>query len=127
MKISQFANTTGTYTGTFNVLATGTLTPVPGTATAITAVLTQSTIPNADGQFPLTGSITAAGACTATLAITNGLVFGDGVTSWPLSGPISQQGTFTGAIDPTADTLYGNLFFFSTCNSQSYNGTLIRQ
>jgi hypothetical protein len=55
------------------------------------------------------------------------LVFGDGVTSWPLSGPISQQGTFTGAIDPTADTLYGNLFFFSTCNSQSYNGTLIRQ
>jgi hypothetical protein len=127
MKISQFANATGTYTGTFNVLATGTLTPVPGTATAITAALVQSTTPNADGQFPLSGSITAAGACTATLTINNGLVFGGGVTSWPLSGPISQQGTFNGAIDPTATTLYGDLFFFSTCNSQRYSGTLTRQ
>jgi len=124
--ISQFVPATGTYTGTFNVLASGTLTPVPGTATAITAVLTQSTTPNADGQFPLSGTITATGACTASLTFTNGIVFGDGILSQPLTGPANQQGLFVGAIDPTASTLTG-LFDPSTCNNQDYQGTLTRQ
>ncbi len=126
MIISQYAPATGTYTGTFNVLASGTLTPIPGTATAITAVLTQSTTPNADGEFPLSGTITATGACTASLAFTNGIVFGDGILNQPLTGPVNPQGLFFGAIDPTATTLVG-LFDASTCNNQGYQGTLTRQ
>jgi len=127
MIISQFAPATGTYTGTFNVLVSGTLTPVPGTATAITAVLTQSTTPNADGQFPLTGTITATGACTASLSFTNGIVFGDGILSQPLTGPSNLQGNFIGGMNPTATSITGLFESFSACNSQLYNGTLTRQ
>lgn len=130
MMISQYAPATGTYSGMFNVLATGTLTPVPGTATAITAVLTQSTTPNADGQFPLTGTITATGACTAGLAFTNGIVFGGGILSHPLSGPSNPQGDFFGGMNPTATSITGLFASFTACNYQGYQGyqgTLTRQ
>ncbi len=125
MIIAQFLPATGTFTGTFNVFATGTTTPVPGTATAISAVLTQSTIPTVDGVFPLTGTITATGACTASIAFTNGIVFGDGILSQPLTGPPNPQGLFFGNIDPSATTITG-LFDPSSCNNQGYQGTLTR-
>lgn len=127
MNISQFASATGTYTGIFNIIATGTITPVPGTVTAITAVLTQSTTANADGQFPLTGTITATGTCTASLAFTNGIVFGDGILSQPLSGPANSQGNFIGGLNPTAAGITGLFESFTACNSQGYQGTLTRQ
>jgi len=127
MIISQFASATGTYAGTFNVIDTATNTSVPGTATAVTATLTQSSSPNADGQFPLAGTIAAAGACTASLVFTNALVSGDEVIAQPLAGPSSPEGIFNGAIDPTATTLIGAFDLLSTCNYQIYQGTLTRQ
>lgn len=123
MTISQFAPATGTFTGTFNLYALGSTTPTPGTATAITAVLTQSTTPNADGQFPLSGTITATGACTDSVTFTNGLVIGDGI----LSQSLLSQGNFIGAIDPTANSLSGLFEGFAACNYQGYTGTLTRQ
>jgi hypothetical protein len=127
MIISQFASATGTYTGTLNVVNQTTYLPIPGTATAITAVLTQSAIPNADGQFPLTGTVSANGACNANLAFSNGIVFGNGILSQPLTGPSNPQGFFGGAIDPTATTFTGLFEAFSNCNNQEYQGTLTRQ
>jgi hypothetical protein len=125
--LSQYASATGTYTGTYNVLDLTTHLPVPGTATAITATLTQSVASNADGQFPLTGTITATGACTASLTFTNGTVMGGSIRSNSFSGPANLQGNFSGAIEPTANTLNGAFTAFSTCNFQSYVGRLTRQ
>jgi hypothetical protein len=125
MKLTQYASATGTYTGTFS--QGGLTTPVPGTATPVTVVLTQSATPNADGQFPLIGSITATGSCAATLTITTGIVTGSEITPTPLGPILPSAVEFLGVIDPTAETLVGLFGNFPTCGSQGYQGTLTRQ
>jgi hypothetical protein len=129
ISIMQYPVVSGTYKGTFNVLNLNTSPPsaVPGTATAITAVLNQSAISNADGQFPLAGTITLTGACAASFSFTDGIVFGDGILSHPPSGPVGTQGDFIGGMDPTGVTIYGTFDGLTICNSQPYQGTLTLQ
>ena len=124
IQIAQFAPATGTYTGVLNVLDTTTGLAVPGTATNVTASLTQSITPNADGQFPLSGTVTATGACSGTLPITNTVVSG-GIfmpDSTSNSGP-----SLSGGILPTATILLVDEITYPACGSQVYSGTLTRQ
>jgi hypothetical protein len=125
IEIAQFAPATGTYTGVVNVMNTTTNLPIPGTATNLTVTLTQSTTPNTDGQFPLSGTITATGACTASLTITNEFVTG-GIFIPNLTQPSSSV-NFTGGILPTATTLIADFDPDPACGSQIYNGILTRQ
>ena len=124
--MAHIAPVTGTYSGTFNVLNLTTVTIEPGTATTITAVLAQSTTPNADGQFPLTGTITATGACSGTFPLVNEVVSGGSITlSPPLTG--SSTEIFDGAVEPTGTYIVGAFLPLNACGSQDFSGTLTRQ
>jgi len=124
MTISQFASATGTFIGTLTVIdMSGN--PVPGDTITATAVLTQSGTPNNLGQFPLSGTITAAGACNDRATLTDSLVAGSGLDGYG-TGPI-----FIAEIGPTASTLSGGVFIAPTaadtrCNA-AFNGILTRQ
>ena len=122
--IAEFAPATGTYTGVLNALDLTTGLPVAGTATNVTTVLTQSTTPNSDGQFPLSGTVTTTGACISTSTLNNQVVEGGlfmqlSTTTYAplLSGGISPQGTML-----IADFIPG-----APCSSNVYSGTLTRQ
>jgi hypothetical protein len=123
ISIAEFAPATGTYTGTLNVIDLTTNLPVPGTATPVTASLLQATTPNADGQFPLSGTITATGACAGTFPITNEVVSGGLFMPVPLG---SLTFNLIGGILPSGTPLVGG-FTTSACGSQLYQGTLTRQ
>jgi hypothetical protein len=123
ISIAEFAPATGTYTGTLNVTDLTTGLPVAGSATAVTASLVQATTPNADGQFPLSGTITATGACTGTFPITNEVVSGGLFMPVTLSSPTFN---LIGGILPAGTPLVGG-FTNSACGSQVYQGTLTRQ
>lgn len=123
--IVQFAPVTGTYTGILNVLDLTTRLPVPGSATTVSAVLTQSTTPNADGQFPLSGTVTATGACSGSFPIVNEVVFGGEITPSFLTG--FSTTIFLGSVEPSGATLFGGFSSYSACGSQFYQGTLTRQ
>lgn len=123
IEIAEFAPATGTYTGVLNVLDTTTELPVTGTATTINLALTQSTTPNSDGDFPISGTVTATGACSGSFAIANEVV-GGGVFMPALTGPI---GLLSGGILPTATTLNAVLNLSPTCGAQIYSGILTRQ
>jgi hypothetical protein len=124
ISIAQFAPATGTYTGILNVLNTTTGLPVAGTATNVTAALIQSTTPNAHGQFPLSGTITATGACTGTFPIANEVVAGGVFIQLVTPNPAVE---FSGGILPTATMLIADLSSYSACSSQLYHGILTRQ
>jgi hypothetical protein len=124
--MAHIAPATGTYTGTFSVLDLTTLTFEPGSATAITAVLTQSTTPNADGQFPLAGTITTTGDCNGTFTLVDEVVSGGGITlTPPLTG--SPTVIFVGGVEPTATYLVTDLTPLNACGMKDYSGTLTRQ
>jgi len=124
MTISQFASATGTYIGTLTVIdMTGN--PVPGDTITATAVLTQSATPNNLGEFPLSGTITATGACNDRATLIGTLVAGGGLDSF-VTGPV-----FIAEIDPTASTISGAVFIDPTAADTrcyaAFNGTLTRQ
>jgi hypothetical protein len=114
--IAQYAPVTGTYTGTFDVYGTSYY-PIPGETITITAVLTQSTTLDSNGQFRLTGTVTATGYCTASF-------FGVGFAA---EGQVYLQGTnndFVGTANPAATTIGGLL---GGCSVGPNDGTLTRQ
>src|SRR5665213_643986 len=86
----EVPNVSGTYAGTLtesNPQTTGSLT--------VKAALVESTTPNADGKYPLTGSITYSGDCTGTLSLTNYLVAGINVES---GSSLNNGETFSGGV-----------------------------
>jgi hypothetical protein len=88
----QLANVTGTYSGAAQLFQV----PIgSGPTSTVTAVLVQSDTPNADGQYPLTGTITMTGACTATLTFNQGIVSGDQLQSYPGSFNPVPPNSFT--------------------------------
>jgi hypothetical protein len=96
---NQFLPITGTYTGTLTVSGTS-------STTAATAVLTQSTTPNADGLFPLSGTIMLAGpACNTTFSFTGGTVTGNAVNLFHTAAYQSPDGDFNGASLPDGSAL----------------------
>jgi hypothetical protein len=124
IQIAEFAPATGTYTGVLNVIDINTNLPVPGTATTVNATLVQATTPNADGQFPLSGTLTATGACTGGFAISNEVVSG-GIFMQTI--PATSNVDLVGGILPNAATLIGGFSSSSACGSQLFEGTLTRQ
>ncbi|HEY0794569.1 MAG TPA: hypothetical protein VGD64_02200, partial [Acidisarcina sp.] len=121
-------NVTGTYKGTLTQIL-----PVPsGTAPtdSVTAVLVQASTPNSDGQFPLSGTITATGACPATLTITQGVVAGIQVQSYPSPPLLFPVGaSFTGVTSPSvlSRSITGTLLQPSGCPGFAYSGPLYFQ
>jgi hypothetical protein len=123
ISIAEFAPMTGTYTGALDVFDVTTGLPIAGSGTNVTAVLTQSTTPNADGQFPITGTITAPGVCPGVFPISEIVAGGVFV---PLLTPASPE-YIAGGSDPTATTLNVDFLPPPTCSAQIFTGTLIRQ
>jgi hypothetical protein len=110
MQIAQYAPLNGTYTGSFSALSlpSGQST---GITTTITAVLAQSTTANSSGQFPVSGTVTVTGACSATFTLSNSIVWGGVLEASDSSGSY----VLGGEADPTATSL--NSFFTSENSS----------
>jgi hypothetical protein len=128
MQIAQYAPLNGTYKGTFNLLNSSGL-PITGNTITVTAMLTQSISPNANGQFPVTGTISTAGVCTASITLTNAYVTGGLLFSEDTSFSYNLSAGF----DPTGTTALVGLFIVETSSTacpftqQQFEGTLIRQ
>jgi len=73
INIVQFAPVTGTY---FGMLTTSGRNPVKAD---ITEVLVESTTPNSDGLFPLTGTMTIRGPCAETTPLVSETVSGNSI------------------------------------------------
>jgi hypothetical protein len=128
MLAALYAPVNGTYSGTFNILSAGGITP--GTATTVTATLTQSATPNSMGQFPVSGNITLTGACTGSFSLSDSVMWGGTFLANDTGGTYILAGGF----DPTATS--ADSFFVresnsgSSCpytNQQIFDGTLTRQ
>jgi hypothetical protein len=124
MAITQYAPVTGTYTGTLTAYGTT-------TSTAISAVLTQSTTPDLDGRFPLTGTVTAPGICSGTFSLIPEVVSGNGIYTTN-TGTLAPAAELTGAFLPDASTfqtavvnIYGTLGL--NCSAGVFSGPLTRQ
>ncbi len=134
MHITNFANATGTYTGTldeYTVNSTGITVIVPNTATPITVTLTEATTPNALGAFPVTGSVITTGACPAQFTITPGTTISGGVffnTSLPDPSANPPFNDLAGAFKPDASSLFVGSFLDSgVCAQFQLQGNLTPQ
>ena len=129
----QIQKASGTYTGT---LTPGTLiSPGSGPSAAVSLAITQSTTPQSDGEFPVTGSINyTIGSCTGSIGL-SGTVSGVGVTLFSTSSPTNPQVVdFVGTANPAATSISAGLLEFAPapCSSDpsstaDYTGTLTRQ
>jgi hypothetical protein len=127
ISIAEYAPVTGSYSGNFSLTTAVTNVPIPGTNSSVTAVLTQSDTADTYGQFPLTGTVTLAGACNDTMQISGGGA-GNAITGYSVSNP-SILG-LGGTIDPTATTLTGYFRDLGSTNpncTQLSSGILTRQ
>jgi len=123
----QIANLSGTFAGPVTTAA--------GSGN-VSMALTQASMANANGQFPLTGSLTFTGTgCTETLAVT-GTISGVGLTVASATEPVAGQNyvSLTGATNAAASQIAasGILFEPSPCSSSAsssstYAGTLVLQ
>ena len=113
----EVPNISGTYAGTLKqptAQGTGSLT--------VKAMLVESTAPNADGKYPLTGSVTYSGDCTGTFSFNNGLVSGVNVQSGP------GLGEFSGSVSILAtQPFFVELFGPTGCAGLAYSGNLTLQ
>ena len=125
LEANQIASVTGTYIGTLQTRPFLVGNPVQ-TAT-VTATLAQSPSPNADGQFPLSGTITLAGACSGTYTFQDGLVYGERAMS-PVqdTAAIFASAIFSAAAIPDASTLLGVVTNLAGC-PDIYSGPMKRQ
>jgi hypothetical protein len=126
LTILSVPNITGTFTGT----ATAGPPSNPGPNSIITATFVQSSAPDANGKYALSGTITSSGGCNATYSFSSGAVSGDmaqsayfltNTFSIPPNPPIP---VFFGAIAPaTPRASVIAIFTFGGCAS-SYQGVL---
>jgi hypothetical protein len=136
LTIYSVPNVSGTYTGTMMQILFPSANP-PLASITVAAVLTQAATPNADGEYPLSGTITATGDCNTTVNFTQGLVIGDSLSTNDLpaspivlspSGPLGL-GTLSGSIVPasTKPTILATLLIPTGCRADSFNGILNAQ
>ncbi|MGA1983865.1 MAG: hypothetical protein ABSG84_15540 [Acidobacteriaceae bacterium] len=122
MTIAEYAPVTGTYTGSFTNMQDGTASPV-------TAVLTQSTIANSNGVFPLTGTVTLTGECSTSFVISDSYSYVEGDVVFAMSGaPAPAYLSLWGDNDSTASTISSAAL--EQANQKGcieYEGTLTRQ
>jgi hypothetical protein len=124
--ISQYAPATGTYTGTLSQAIN------PANTISVTAVLTQST--TADGVgFPLTGTVTATGACNTSFTVTGAYSLVEGQDLQVVPNPVLDYPILTGTLNSTATTITDVAFEDVPPTSPSspcggyYTGTLTLQ
>jgi hypothetical protein len=136
----EIAPLNGTYTGTLTESSSSLSSPIP--SATVSLVLTQASIPNAYGLFPLTGTLTFnGGGCSSSYSIST-TISGIGIPSANIpSMPSPSQAiqlpapvTIIGYTNPTASQItVSSLDFYpspcSTVNSSSttYQGVLTRQ
>ena len=131
----EIASLTGNFGGQINMIEDPMI-PL-GMVANISLALTQSSTPNASGQFPVTGSITYINApCTETIPVT-GTVSGVGITLASASAPVAGQNyvAFTGSTNPAATQLTASSILFEPfpCSigapnsTVSFTGTINRQ
>jgi hypothetical protein len=124
MAITQFAPVTGTYVGTLTSSLGS-----PTVSSTITAVLTQSATPDAEGQFPLTGTVTSTGVCAGTGPLVPELVSGNGIFTVP-GGMGFPGSSVSGAFLPSGATIQVAVVGFYDLNCllvPSLDGTLTKQ
>lgn len=128
MQIAQYTPLSGTYKGTFNLLNSSGL-PTTGNPITVTAMLAQSSTPNADDQYAVTGTVSTTGACSANITLANGYVLGGLLISEDTTFSYSLSAGF----DPTGTTALVGLFIVDTSSTacpftqQIFEGTLTRQ
>jgi hypothetical protein len=129
----QIAPLNGTYTGTLTESASTVTSPIP--SGTVSLALTQSSTPNTDGTFPLTGMFSfLGGGCQSGLPLT-GTVSGEGITlNYPSPAPGWTAVNFTASTNPTATKIAATSVVFtdspcgiSNTGSTTYTGTLTRQ
>jgi hypothetical protein len=115
----EVPNVSGTYFGTLTQVAP----PGAGSLT-LKATLMESTTPNADGKYPLSGSVTYSGDCSGTISLDNYLVFGINIQIAPTTG----GERFSGGVPlrPTAP-LEAFITEPAGCPAIVYNGSLTLQ
>ena len=124
MAINQFAPVTGTYVGTLTSSLGS-----PTVSSTITAVLTQSAAPDAEGQFPLTGTVTSNGVCNGTRPLVAEVVSGNGIST-VLGGFTFPASSVTGAFLPNGATIQVAVVGIDDLNcllAPTLDGTLTRQ
>ena len=130
MTIAQHAPVTGTYTGTFNLPATGNV-PTPGSNITVTAVLTQSPTFNGNVVYPITGTVTVTGACTESATLAPGTVAGNAIYSADFGSNNQLAGPqFTGLSNPSASSILNATFQDAAAGgacSAAYQGILTLQ
>jgi hypothetical protein len=107
MTITQYAPVNGTYAGSVRLFGG---TPNETNIT-FTAALVQSATPNAEGQFPLSGTVTATGDCTASGPLAT-FAYVAGNLVWSPSLPL-----VIGTIDPGASAITGRIVVGSCVSS----------
>jgi hypothetical protein len=96
MTAFQIPPVTGTYTGTLTLSQSS-----PAVTASVTAQLTQSSTPTADGYFPLSGTITIPGGCPASVSVSGEVLMGTSI--FPLANNFpSLLGIFFPPIPPLA-------------------------
>jgi hypothetical protein len=118
MTVAQYTPVTGAYTGTFSVPNSDGA-PTSGTTITLTTILTQSSTPNANGFYPVTGTFTVTGACTDSGSFTGLTAGGGGIDN--LASP-----DLVGSVSPSGDGIYDAVFSSTKC-SITYQGSLVRQ
>jgi hypothetical protein len=123
MTITEYAPVTGTYTGSLTNMQNGTASPV-------TAVLTQSTTANGNGVFPLTGTVTLTGQCNISFVISSSYSYVRGDLVEALSGAPNTTSpilSLWGYTDSTASTITRAALEGDQSGCVLYEGTLTRQ
>jgi hypothetical protein len=126
----EIAPVNGTFAGAVTALPATPAAPIA--SGNLSLVLTQSSTPNPDGQFPLTGTLTfTGGGCSQTTALA-GTVSGVGITLSSGSGAASVL--FNGVTNPNATQLTTGeaIYLPAPCttglsSTAAYTGTLTRQ
>ena len=123
MTITEYAPVTGTYTGSLTNMQNGTASPV-------TAVLTQSTTANGNGVFPLTGTVTLTGQCNISFVISSSYSYVRADLVEALSGAPNTTSpilSLWGYTDPTASTITRAALEGDQSGCDIFEGTLTRQ
>ncbi len=121
---TMYAPVSGTYTGTF--------TDSTGVAIPVSTTLTQSSTPDSNGQFHLTGNATFSNnPCFASPVLTDSLVTGSTLSAsyTELQGPISSTVTATGTLNSNATMLTVSAYAVKggACDGNSGTGVLTKQ
>ena len=119
---AEIASLTGTYTGILSASSEGD----SGTATL---TLTQSATPNADGSFPLAGTITFPSGSGLGTDPVSGTISGEGITVYDPTPGVVPVVSLTASTNPAATqiTVMNLAFAVTASDIVTFTGTLSRQ